>query len=52
MVPAIKHKWPDCDRVVVIQQDGASPHIFDNDLEFCAAATQALWNISLVSTVV
>ena len=40
VVPAIKDKWPDQDRNIVIQhQDGASAHIDEFDPAFCAAAT-------------
>ena len=34
VLPAIRMKWPDCDQRIVIQQDGASAHIQDNDAEF------------------
>jgi hypothetical protein len=47
VVPAIKDKWPDRNRNIVIQQDGASSHIEEDDADFVAAATQGIWNISL-----
>ena len=47
VVPAIKEKWPDRERRVVIQQDGASSHIDDDDPEFEAVARTGNWNISL-----
>ena len=47
VVPAIKGKWPDRNRNIVIQQDGASSHINNDDAAFVAAATQGVWNISL-----
>ena len=47
VVPAIKEKWPDRGRRIVIQQDGASSHIEDNDAAFEAVARTGLWNISL-----
>ena len=47
VVPAIKEKWPDQGRRIVIQQDGASSHIEDNDAAFEAVARTGLWNISL-----
>ena len=34
VVPAIKQKWPDQNRSITIQQDGASAHISDDDFEF------------------
>ena len=46
-MPAIKGKWPDRNRNIVIQQDGASSHINDDDADLVAAATQGVWNISL-----
>jgi hypothetical protein len=53
VVPAIKEKkWPDQGRRIVIQQDGASSHIEDNDAAFEAVASRtSLWNISLVGKV-
>ncbi len=47
VLPAIRDKWPDRKRNIVIQQDGASSHIEDDDADFVAAATEGLWNISL-----
>ena len=47
VIPAIKNKWPDRNRNIIIQQDGAPAHIESNDAEFLAAATTGLWNISL-----
>ena len=47
VIPAIKEKWPDRNRNIIIQQDGAPAHIKENDAEFVAAATAGLWNISL-----
>jgi hypothetical protein len=47
VIPAIKNKWPDRNRNIIIQQDGAPAHIESNDAEFVAAATTGLWNISL-----
>ena len=49
VVPAIKEKWPDRDRNIVIQQDGASAHIDEFDPAFCAAATSGSWNITLMT---
>ena len=49
VVPAIKEKWPDRNRNVIIQQDGASSHILENDFEFCRLATQGVWNIRLLT---
>ena len=55
VLPAIKNKWPaghavGVARTVVIQQDGASSHIAQDDPLFVAQATQnILWNISLLT---
>ncbi len=49
VLPAIKQKWPDRNRNIVIQQDGASAHIDENDPQFVAAATSGNWNISLMT---
>jgi hypothetical protein len=47
VIPAIKDKWPDCNRNIVIQHDRAPAHIRVDDAEFVAAATTGLSNISL-----
>jgi hypothetical protein len=47
VTPAIRDKWPCRNQKIVIQQDGASSHIAENDPEFVAAAIEGLWNISL-----
>ena len=47
VVPAIKDRWPCRNRNIVIQQDGASSHIDEDDPAFVAEATMGLWNISL-----
>jgi hypothetical protein len=47
VVPAIKKKWPDPGRQIIIQQDGASSDIEDNDAVFEAVARTSLWNILL-----
>ena len=49
VLPAIKQKWPDWNRNKVIQQDGASAHIDENDPQFVAAATSGNRNISLMA---
>ena len=49
VVPAIKDKWPDWNRDIVIQQNGASSHIDKFDPTFCAAATSGNWNITLMT---
>jgi hypothetical protein len=49
-VPAIKEKWPHRNSNEIIQQDGASAHILENDIEFCQiATTQGVWNICLLT---
>ena len=49
VVTAIKLRWPDrgLNRTVVIQHEGASCHIKDNDVQFDQAAKQGVWNICL-----
>lgn len=49
VIPAIHRKWPERGmlRRVVIQHDGASSHITNNDEEFGRAARQGVWNILL-----
>jgi hypothetical protein len=49
VVPAIKQKWPDRNRSITIQQDGASAHISDDDFEFKSHAQTGLWNIKLLT---
>ena len=49
VLPAIKQKWPDWNRNVVIQQCGASAHTDKNDPQFVAAATSGNWNSSLMT---
>jgi hypothetical protein len=48
-LPAIKAKWPDRNREITIQQDGASSHIEEDDEAFVAAATAGNWTIQLVT---
>ncbi len=50
VIPAIWDIRPCRNRNTVIQQDGASSHIAENDPEFVVAATEGLWSISLVLT--
>ena len=49
VIPAIKMKWPDrgMNRTVVIQHDGASAHIGENDQEFNLHAKHGVWNLCL-----
>ena len=49
VIPAIWDIRPCRNRNTVIQQDGASSHIAENDPEFVAAATEGLWSISLLT---
>ena len=49
VLPAIKEKWPCRNRNIVIQQDGASSHITQDDPEFVAAATQGHWNVTILT---
>ena len=47
VVPAIKEKWPCRNRNIVIQQDGASSHIDEDDAAFVEVAQTGTWNITL-----
>ena len=47
VIPAIKQKWPGKNRNVIIQQDGASSHLHDDDPDFVDAATAGNWRITL-----
>ena len=49
VIPAIKQKWPDLNRNIVLQQDGASAHIKAGDMEFGLTARQGLWNINILT---
>ncbi len=42
VIPAIKQKWPDLNRNIVLQQDGASAHVKADDMEFGLTARQGL----------
>jgi len=53
VLPAIKEKWPDRERNITIQQDGAPTHIRHDDPAFVVAATLAAgtshWKLKLPS---
>jgi DNA-binding Lrp family transcriptional regulator len=51
IIPAIRQKWPAASKhdPIVIQQDGARPHINDNDRQFVHAAHKFGMDISLVT---
>lgn len=49
VIPAIKAKWPDRNRDIVLQQDGASAHIPVDDMEFGLVARAGLWNIKILT---
>jgi hypothetical protein len=49
VLPAIKARWPDRERNVTIQQDGASSHIRQNDPAFVEVATAGNWDIKLLT---
>ena len=49
VVPAIKAKWPDRNQSILIQQDGASSHIDEDDPEFVAVGVTRVWNIRLMT---
>lgn len=48
VLPAIKRMWPERNREILIQQDGASSHILGDDFEFQQHASTGNWNIKLV----
>jgi len=47
LLPAIRIRWPNRDRTILVQQDGATAHISSNDAEFRLHATQGMWDIRL-----
>jgi hypothetical protein len=47
VLPAIKLKWPDRDCEIIIQQDGATSHISEDDAAFMEAAIAGSWQIWL-----
>jgi len=47
VLPAIRTKWPDRDRRIVIQQDGASTHIHKDDAQFNLHVRQGQWEFQL-----
>ena len=50
VIPAIRMKWPDrgtMNRTIIVQHDGATSHIAENDQEFNLYAKQGVWNICL-----
>ncbi|KAI2499777.1 hypothetical protein MHU86_14720 [Fragilaria crotonensis] len=50
VIPAtIKAKWPDRNRDIVLQQDGASAHIPADDVEFGLVAGARTWNIKILT---
>ena len=49
-VPTKKEKcWPDRNQNMLIQQDGASSHIDEDDPEFVAVGVTGVWNIILMT---
>ncbi|XP_074347326.1 uncharacterized protein LOC141686174 [Apium graveolens] len=50
IIPSIMAEWPSgCDKHIVVQQDNASPHINDNDLDFVDVAQSDGFNITLAN---
>jgi hypothetical protein len=49
VVPAIKAKWPDRNRDIVLQQDGALAHIPADNIEFGLVARNGTWNINILT---
>ncbi|VFQ71543.1 unnamed protein product [Cuscuta campestris] len=47
LLPAIREKWPQRSKYVVIQQDNAKPHVDINDPVFVAVAQESDWDIRL-----
>jgi hypothetical protein len=45
----MKLKWPDRDREIIVQQDGASLHVDQDDPELTAAAMAGNWQMSLLT---
>jgi hypothetical protein len=45
VLPAMKLKWPDRDREIIVQQDDASLHVDQDDPEFTAAAMAGNWQM-------
>jgi hypothetical protein len=45
VLPAIKLKWPDRNCQIIIQQDGATSHISEDDAAFMEAAIAGNWQI-------
>ena len=43
VIAAINDNWPDRNRNMFIQQDGAPAHIRENDAEVVPAETRGLW---------
>jgi hypothetical protein len=49
VIPAIKAKWPDRNRDIILQQDGALAHIPADDMEFGLVARTGTWNINILT---
>jgi hypothetical protein len=49
VLPAITLNWPDQNRQIIIQQDGATSHISEDDAAFVEAAIAGNWQIRLQS---
>jgi hypothetical protein len=47
VLPAIKPKWPDRNHQIIIQQDGATSHISEDDAAFVELAIADNWQIRL-----
>ncbi|ETP14963.1 hypothetical protein F441_10135, partial [Phytophthora nicotianae CJ01A1] len=49
VIPTIKRTWPaqEQDKLILIQQDNAKPHVSPHDSEIVAAGTADGWNIRL-----
>jgi hypothetical protein len=49
VIPARKETWPARNQKILIQQDGASSHIDEDDPEFGAVGVPGVWNIRLMT---
>ena len=46
-LPAVKERWPMCNRRIQLQQDGAKSHILEDDMEFKEAVDEIGLNLTM-----
>ena len=46
-LPAVKEKWPTCNRRIRLQQDGAKSHILEDDVEFKEVVDEIGLNLTM-----